>query len=190
MEFFTQGILHITDFAGYDHMLFLIALAAPYSLKEWKPIAWLATAFTLGHSISLGLAASDVVHFSSNLIETLIPVTIALTSLGNIRMRSNTGQQISLTSRYSIAALFGLIHGMGFSSFFRMITNDGEPFVLQLLSFNLGVEVGQIIIVLIILGLIALCRKLFTGKEKNIMMALSSFTLTLSLLLIVEKLFA
>jgi hypothetical protein len=186
-EFFIQGILHITDWEGYDHMLFLIALAAPYSFKEWKPLLWLATAFTVGHSISLGLAASELLHFSSALIEALIPITIALTALGNMVLTAFTKRNTSMLYRYVIAVVFGLIHGMGFSGFFRMISNEGESFLSQLFLFNLGVEAGQVLIVLAILALIALARKVFSGQEKNIMLVLSSFAFAVALMLIVQR---
>ena len=63
-NYFVDGILHITDVEGYDHMLFLLAMCAPFTFKDWKQVAILATAFTLGHSISLALAALDVIRFS------------------------------------------------------------------------------------------------------------------------------
>jgi hypothetical protein len=186
-NFFTQGILHITDFEGYDHMLFLLALAAPFSFKEWKPIVWLATAFTVGHSISLALTASDVIRFPSALIEALIPITIALTALGNMFLVVRPGWQTSMVYRYSLAVVFGLIHGMGFSGFFRMISSEGESFLPQLVLFNLGVEAGQVLIVLSILGLIAVLRSVFSNREKNIILVLSSIAFTTSMMLLTER---
>ncbi len=153
---FIEGILHITDFEGYDHMLFLLALCAPYTVKQWKPIVLLATGFTLGHSISLALAAFDVLRFSSYVIELLIPATIVATALSNLYLLRQGIRNVPI-STYIITALFGIIHGFGFSSFFRMIYDETSSRVMSLLLFNLGVETGQLLIIaaILLLSLIA-----------------------------------
>ncbi len=150
MQSILQGILHITDLQGYDHMLFLLALCAPFSAREYKKVFWLATAFTLGHSLTLALAALDVLRFSSHLIELLIPITIMLTALWNVAAGAFI-QKPKAWVQYSMAATFGLIHGMGFSSYFRMLYNETGDLVKQLFLFNLGVELGQIIIICLLL---------------------------------------
>lgn len=144
------GITHITDLEGYDHMLFLLALCAPFRLADRIKIFWLATAFTLGHSLTLVLSASGVVAVSSDLIEKLIPVTIMLTALGNLFLRGNENKPLSIW-RYSITAGFGLIHGLGFSTYFKMMYDETTSRVASLFAFNLGVEVGQLIIIAVIL---------------------------------------
>ena len=78
------GFDHISDFAGYDHMLFLVALCAIYQLHQWKSILVLVTAFTIGHSVTLVLSSLDILTIPSNIIEFLIPVTIFLTALNNV----------------------------------------------------------------------------------------------------------
>lgn len=186
-NFFLDGIRHITDVEGYDHMLFLLALAAPYSYKDWKTVVLLATAFTVGHSVSLFLAASDLVRFSSTVIEALIPATIVLTCLGNLMTSANTQSGGSMTYRYSLAAAFGLIHGMGFSSFFRMIFNEGQSFVAQLFLFNLGVECGQVFIIAIILLVIGLFGKLLPDYRRTFSMILSASALLVASLLLAER---
>jgi hypothetical protein len=186
-NFFIDGIRHITDIEGYDHMLFLLALTAPYSSKDWKTVVLLATAFTVGHSVSLFLAASDLVRFSSTVIEALIPATIVFTCLGNLVTSANTQSGRSMTYRYSLAAAFGLIHGMGFSSFFRMIFNEGESFVAQLFLFNLGVECGQIVIIAIILLLIGLFGKLLPDYRRHLSVILSVLALVVASVLLAER---
>lgn len=186
-NFFIDGIRHITDVDGYDHMLFLLALTAPYSYKDWKTVVLLATAFTVGHCISLFLAASDLVRFSSAVVEALIPATIVFTCLGNL-LASNIAQSgRSMTYRYSFAAVFGIIHGMGFSSFFRMIFNEGESFVAQLFMFNMGVECGQIVIIAIILLFIALLSKILPDYRHRVSMLLSALALVVASLLLAER---
>lgn len=189
-NFLKDGLMHITDFEGYDHMLFLLALTAPFSFKEWKQVVLLATAFTLGHSVSLGLAASDAIRFSSDLIETLIPITIVLTALGNLIPVGPNPSTQSVWLRYTAAIAFGLIHGMGFSSYFRMISGDGESFIRELFLFNLGVELGQIMIVLCILTIVAIARRVFSTHERAIALALSSVALLLASVLTIDKIFS
>ncbi|MFN5621368.1 MAG: HupE/UreJ family protein [Flavobacteriales bacterium] len=186
-NFFVDGVRHITDIDGYDHMLFLLALTAPYSYRDWKAVVLLATAFTVGHSVSLFLAAADVVRFSSELIEALIPATIVLTCIGNLVTSKAASSRLSMTYRYAFALAFGLIHGMGFSSFFRMIFNEGESFVAQLFLFNLGVESGQIIIIAMLLVLIALFEYMLPNYKRHISVLLSSSALVIASYLLAER---
>ncbi len=156
--FFELGFEHILDPQGYDHILFVIALCAIYKLSEWRKVAILVTAFTLGHSVTLALAALDIIKFSPAVIEFLIPVTIFITAVYNvIRKPSELDETATFSAKvnlnYAFAAFFGLIHGMGFSNFFKSSIMPGEESMLvqQLFAFNLGVELGQLIIVAFIL---------------------------------------
>lgn len=149
------GFEHIADLKGYDHILFIIALCAIYRLQEWRKVAILVTAFTIGHSITLALAALNIIPLRPALIEFLIPVTILLTALYNVIVhRHDTAATETTFDRradwnYIFALFFGLIHGMGFSNFFRSLLLPGEEgqLVEQLLAFNIGVELGQLLIV-------------------------------------------
>ncbi len=156
--FLQLGFEHISDLNGYDHILFIVALCAVYQLSEWKKVAILVTAFTIGHSLTLALAALDIVRFPGAWIEFLIPVTILSTALFNVLRKESKGTGTALFNRkininYGFALLFGLIHGMGFSNFFRASLMPGEEntFLSQLLAFNIGVELGQLLIVAFIL---------------------------------------
>ena len=183
-SYFTDGTMHITDVEGYDHMLFLLAMCAPFTFKEWKPVAILATAFTVGHSISLALAALDVIRFSSGLIEFLIPVTILATAIFNWRATASGSVSVY---RYAASALFGIIHGMGFSSFFRMISNEGEGFIGQLFLFNLGVEAGQLLILTAILSIIAVFTVAIPSVKQKMPKVLAGLSFLLALVLAIEK---
>lgn len=146
------GFQHILDINGYDHILFVIALCSIYLLKDWKKVLLLVTAFTVGHSITLVLATLDILHFSSDVIEFCIPVTIVLTAFTNFFVKPKNGKQ-STTSfrnylRYALAGFFGLIHGLGFSNYLRSLLSRNESITAKLLAFNIGIELGQIIIVL------------------------------------------
>lgn len=186
MRTFLEGIQHITDLEGYDHMLFLLALCAPFAMAEWKKIVLLATAFTIGHSITLALAALDAIRFSSDLIELLIPITIMLTAAWNVISQQLFGAGRNWI-RYTMAAFFGLIHGMGFSSYFRMMFNETADIVKNLFLFNLGVELGQIIIICVILLLVFMLNKVFHLQKKHISIALSAIAFCMAAWLVWGK---
>jgi hypothetical protein len=144
------GLDHILDFNAYDHILFVLTLNAVYSIKEWKKVLILVSAFTLGHSITLGLSVMKIIKVEPDLIEMLIPITIILTALFNIFLEEKTTKKSTIL--YIAACFFGLIHGLGFSNYLKeLLGNEESPFV-PLLGFNIGVELGQIIVVLIGLG--------------------------------------
>jgi HupE / UreJ protein len=174
--FFQIGFQHIIDWNGYDHILFIIALCAGYSYKEWTKILILITAFTIGHSVTLALAALDILPFSKDLIETLIPLTIAITALHNI---FSTG---FANYRYLLAVFFGLIHGLAFSNLLRaMFSMDPNGYMLKLLAFNLGIEAAQVIVVLgFIFCSIVLIRWL-SFKERLYHQVLSSAVFVLAI---------
>jgi hypothetical protein len=163
-EFLTYlrlGVDHIADLSGYDHILFVAALSAVYTIAEWRRLVWLVTAFTVGHSITLALATLDLVRVDSGLVETLIPVTIVLAGIVNIiewrsRGRWHDGRserppESLRRGKYALALAFGLIHGLGFSTFLRAILGDEEGIALPLLAFNIGLELGQLLIVAAVL---------------------------------------
>jgi len=139
------GFTHILDPQGIDHILFLIALTLPFSLKDWKRVIILVTAFTIGHSVTLALAAFDIIAVNSRIIEILIAVSIFMTALINL-IRPSYQKEDSMISSYILALGFGLIHGLGFSNFFKSLFGD-ESIVKPLLSFNIGVECAQVLIV-------------------------------------------
>ena len=159
------GATHITDLAGFDHILFLVALAASYDLTKLGRMALLATAFTIGHSLTLFLAGLDLVRASLSWIEFLIPVTIIAMSILQIggtsfdlSLKKQATRAYVRNSIYLITALFGLIHGLGFSSFYRIAADRGAGIVLPLLKFNLGVELGQLLILTVTLAIFSLGR--------------------------------
>lgn len=152
--YFNLGLQHIADIEAYDHILFLVALCAMYQLKDWKNVLILVTAFTIGHSITLALSTLDIVTIPANIIEMLIPVTIMLTAVFNLwsARRGIAFSKSQQRTKYGIALFFGFIHGMGFSNYLKELLMGSDTSVtLPLFAFNVGVEVGQIGIVLTIL---------------------------------------
>jgi hypothetical protein len=182
---FIEGIIHITDIGGYDHMLFLLTLIAGYTWMDWKKILWLITAFTLGHATTLICAGMGWISFSSNWIEFLISSTIFITAL--VRLISPSLQRSVDWRTYAMVAFFGLIHGVGFSSFFKMMYSKTSDMVVQLLMFNLGVEFGQILVVILILLVFSGLYAILKSKKEWIARLVLSLALVLSAFMVWEK---
>lgn len=185
------GFNHILDLEGYDHILFLVALCAIYSLKHWKEVAILVTAFTIGHSLTLALAALDIIRISKTWIEFLIPVTIIATALYNVISRPDPAQQQKKKwqTNYLLALAFGLIHGLGFSNFLRSTLMPGEEhsLVSQLFAFNIGVELGQLGIVAIILGIAFTAIHLLRVKSTDWNLFISGMAAGPALIMALER---
>lgn len=185
-SYFTLGLEHISDLRAYDHIVFLIALVAIYTFQDWKKVLWLVTAFTVGHSVTLALAALGWIPVNVALIEFLIPVTILITGLYNIVKKDHTNIRV----KYAIALFFGLIHGMGFSNFFRSLLGTKTDITIPLLAFNLGVEAGQIIIVVaaLILSYLVVTRMRWLNR-RDWTVFLSGTAVGISLILMQETAF-
>ena len=145
--FLYLGFTHITDPKGLDHVLFLLALAAIYRHTEWRQLFWVATAFTVGHSLTLALAVMGVMSLPTSVIEFLIPVTIVLTVVENLVVSDRSRAPLKGRYRPILAAVFGLVHGAGFANYLRSLFL--ERLAVPLLGFNLGVEAGQIAVLLL-----------------------------------------
>lgn len=183
------GFEHISDFEGYDHMLFIITLCAFYSWRSWKKILILVTAFTIGHSITLALSAFNVINIPQQLVETAIPITIFLTAIHNVWSNVTDQKKSAVRTNYLLALFFGFIHGMGFSNFFRALTG-GESIVLELFAFNVGLEIGQIIIVCLFFALYFVIDQIFNLKHRDWNLFVSGAGAGVSLIMILEALFA
>jgi hypothetical protein len=183
------GFDHISDIAGYDHILFLIALCAVYRLEQWKNLLILVTAFTVGHSITLALTSFSVITISSRIIEFLIPVTIAVTAIHNIYGYSSMSSVKKMNGRYSMALFFGFIHGMGFSNYFRALLMDDSLIIIPLLGFNLGIEIGQLLIVFFIVGIVFVVLNLLGMRHRDWSNFISGGAFSMSLLLMIETKF-
>ncbi|MEQ9297742.1 MAG: HupE/UreJ family protein [Cyclobacteriaceae bacterium] len=187
--FFGLGLDHILDIDGYDHILFVVALCAIYEAREWKKILILVTAFTIGHSITLAMATLKLVTLDAELIEFLIPVTIFVTALVNIFNRDHELTPKQVKQNYGLALGFGLIHGMGFSNYLRSLLGKDETIVNQLFAFNVGLEVGQIIIVVAFLILGVTLRTFFFLDRRDWVTIVSSAVMGVSITLMIETKF-
>jgi hypothetical protein len=183
--YFGLGKDHILDYKnGYDHILFVIALCALYLLRDWRRVLILVTAFTIGHSITLALSTLRIINVPVDLIEFLIPVTIFITAGSNIFKNEENLSDRALQINYFYAAFFGLIHGLGFSNYLRSILGRDKSIISQLLAFNLGLEFGQIIIVVIFLVLSFILIDLFGVNRRDWKMVISSAVAGIALILI------
>jgi hypothetical protein len=145
-----MGLNHVLDLTAYDHIIFLIVLAVIFNFYQLKKVLWLVTFFTIGHSLTLALSAYGVLTVDVALIEFLIPVTIFITGVINV-FNSNKIADAKDTINLVFALLFGLIHGLGFSNYFKLMVGKEEDKLMPLIEFALGIEVAQIIIVFTIL---------------------------------------
>ena len=185
--YFKLGFQHILDFQGFDHILFVLALCAVYVARDWKKILILITAFTIGHSLTLALATFDVVQIRSDVIEFLIPVTIALTALATLfKPKPTIGKGTQLN--YLFAVFFGLVHGLGFSNYLKELLGKESSIWQPLLAFNLGLEVGQIVIVASFLLLTSLTG-LAGVNRKEWTLIVSAFVLGIACMLMLETKF-
>jgi len=141
------GFRHIVNPEAADHILFLLALAAIYRFKDWRECLWVATAFTVGHSLTLALAVTNTLVMPSSLIEFLIPVTIVATGLENLLVRDRVGDGSISRYRPLLAGAFGLVHGAGFANYLRSLFVD--HIALPLFGFNVGIEAGQICVLVV-----------------------------------------
>lgn len=147
--YFSLGWEHIISAEALDHQLFIVALAAIYLLHDWKKVLVLVTAFTIGHSLTLALSVLDIFRFSGKWVEFLIPCTILITAISNLFQKDFSHKGLRLN--YFLALFFGLIHGMGFANTIRFMLAKDQSMVTGLLGFNLGLEAGQIVVVIILL---------------------------------------
>ncbi|GAA4361661.1 HupE/UreJ family protein [Hymenobacter saemangeumensis] len=189
--YFQVGFLHICDLRATDHLTFLLALCAPFVLADWRRLLALVTSFTLGHSLTLALATLGILSVNTSLIEALIPLTIMATAVFNI---SRAGLQptrrapMLFTASNALATGFGLIHGLGFSNYLSQLLGRGRRPVLELLAFNLGVEVGQLLIVAGILVLGFLVLRGLRVARRDWVLVVSGAALGIAALLLVQLL--
>lgn len=147
--YFETGWQHIISWDALDHLLFVVALAAIYLLPNWKHVLILVTAFTIGHSLTLALSVLDIIRINEKWVEFLIPCTIVITAFLNFAKKDFAPRSLRLN--YFLALFFGLVHGMGFANTIRFMLVKGQNIALPLISFNLGLEAGQIAVVALIL---------------------------------------
>jgi hypothetical protein len=184
-DYFEIGWEHIINRTAWDHLLFIMALVAIYVFSDWRQLLILVTAFTIGHSATLILATFNLVKFSSAWIEFLIPVTIMLTAIYDLAKQKAVKGRMQLN--YLMALVFGLIHGMGFANGLRSLLGMEGDIFIPLLGFNLGLEAGQIVVVLTVLLLAAIVQGLFKINRKEWIVFISGGAFFAALIMALER---
>ncbi len=183
--YFVLGWEHIISSDALDHQLFIAALAAIYMLKDWKQVLILVTAFTIGHSLTLALSVLDLVRFPTNWVEFLIPVTIVITALSNLFQKKFTKRSVRIN--YFLALFFGLIHGMGFANSIRFMLASDQSLGWGLFGFNVGLEAGQIVVVVLLLLLAHVIVNIFKVNRREWVIFLSAAVFALALKITLER---
>ncbi|MBC7873679.1 MAG: HupE/UreJ family protein [Ferruginibacter sp.] len=184
--YFGLGWEHIISKDALDHQLFIAALAAIYLLKDWKQVLILVTAFTIGHSLTLALSVFDIIRFNSKWVEFLIPLTIVITALTNLFQQKFTPKSVRIN--YVLALLFGLVHGMGFANSIRFMMAEDQALGWSLFGFNVGLEAGQVAVVILLLLLSHCIVNIFKVNRRDWVIFLSAGVFALSLKMVLERL--
>lgn len=183
--YFKLGWKHIISSDALDHQLFILALAAIYVIRDWKQVLVLVTAFTIGHSLTLYLSVKELVVISSTWVEFLIPCTIVLTAITNLFQKKFTPKTIRIN--YFLALFFGLIHGLGFANTIRVALASDQSLGWGLFGFNVGLEAGQIIVVLIILAISAFVLNVLKASRREWMIFASACAFSIGITTAIER---
>ena len=183
--YFRFGWEHIINWNALDHIFFIAVLAAIYMLKDWKQVLILVTAFTIGHTITLILSAKQLIEVETKLIEFLIPCTIVFTAISNLFQKTFTPKAIRIN--YFLALFFGLIHGLAFANNLRFIIAQDQSFAWSMFSFSLGLELGQVLIVFLILLIAQFFISVVKVNRRDWVIFVSAAVFALALEMAVER---
>lgn len=184
--YFNIGYKHIAGLRGIDHILFVVALCIRYQFIDWRKLLILITAFTVGHSITLALSVFDIVDYSVKWIEFLVPVTIVITAISNIFVKKFVFKS-KFPLIYFLALFFGLVHGLGFSSYLKSLLGSEHTVFWQLLAFNVGLEAGQLLIVTGVLLISFIFVSILKFNRREYLLAVSAGILALALQMAIDR---
>ena len=186
--YFNIGLKHVLDIHAYDHVLFLAALVIPYAFKDWKNVLLLVSLFTIGHTVALLLSVYGVVQIKVNLVEFLIPITILITALFHLFTAGKSSKNESITFVAIVTLTFGIIHGLGFSNYFKTILpGNASDKLIPLLEFALGIEAAQVIVVLIVLIISYVVQTFFRFSKRDWALVMASFIIGVVLPMLIES---
>lgn len=186
--YFEIGLRHVLDLSAYDHVLFLIALTVPYAFKDWKRLLLLVSIFTIGHTLALLLSVFGVIIIKGNLVEFLIPITILIVAFFNLFTAGKSSKKESISVVVFITLFFGIIHGLGFASYFKsLLGGSPQSKLLPLSEFALGIEAAQIIVVFVVLILSYIVQTFFRFSKRDWTLVMSSFIIGVVLPMIIES---
>jgi len=186
--YFEKGLKHIFDLYAYNHILFLVALLIPYSFKEWKKAFLLITIFTISHSLGLLFSIFDIIVTKADLANFIIPFAIFLTGLNNLFTVGKASKQVSVSFIVFIVIFAGIIHGLGFSEFFKtMVGGSPQSKLLPLAEFGLGIEFAQIVVAFVVLMFSYVGQAFFRISRHDLILVLSAFVIGVVLPLVMES---
>ena len=186
--YFQIGLRHVLDIHAYDHVLFLTALVIPFTFKDWKRILLSVTLFTLGHTTALLLSVYEIMVIKASVVEFLIPITIFITALFSLFTAGKSSKKESLNLVFFITLFFGIIHGLGFSNYFKTILGgSANSKLIPLSEFALGIEAAQIIVVFVVLVLSYIVQTVFRFSKRDWTLVMSAFIIGVVLPMILES---
>ena len=186
--YFQIGLKHVLDINAYDHVLFLIALTIPYAFKDWKRILLLVTVFTVGHTLALLLSVFGIIAVKANIVEFLIPITILITAVFHLFTAGKASKSESVNLIFFVTLFFGIIHGIGFSNYFKTILGGtASSKLVPLLEFALGIEVAQLIVVFVVLIVSYIVQTVFRFSKRDWALVMSAFVIGVVIPMIVES---
>ena len=186
--YFQIGLKHVLDIHAYDHVLFLIALTIPYAFKDWKRILLLVTVFTIGHTLALLLSVFGIIAIKVNIVEFLIPITILITAFFHLFTAGKASKNESINLIFFVTLFFGIIHGLGFSNYFKTILGGtATSKLLPLGEFALGIETAQLIVVFVVLIISYIVQTVFRFSKRDWALVMSAFIIGVVIPMIVES---
>ncbi|PBJ06628.1 HupE/UreJ family protein [Flavobacterium sp. ACN6] len=186
--YFQIGLKHVLDINAYDHVLFLIALTVPYLFKDWKRIFVLVSIFTIGHTLALILSVFGVIKMNVNLVEFLIPITILITALYHLFTAGKNSKNDGANLVFFITLFFGIIHGLGFSNYFKTILGGSATSkLLPLGEFALGIEAAQLVVVFVVLVISYIVQTVFRFSKRDWALVMSAFIIGVVIPMIIES---
>ena len=186
--YFQIGLHHVLDIQAYDHVLFMMALVLPFTFKDWKRLLFSVTLFTAGHTTALLLSVYEILVIKASIVELLIPITILSTAVFNFVTIGKTNRKENLNLIFLITLFFGIIHGLGFSNYFKtLLGGSSNSKLIPLLEFALGIEGAQITVVLAMLIVAYSVQSLFKFSRRDWILVGSAFIIGVVVPMILEN---
>ncbi|MEO8515117.1 MAG: HupE/UreJ family protein [Flavobacterium sp.] len=186
--YYNIGLKHVLNISAYDHVLFLIALTVPYAFKDWKRLLLLVSLFTLGHTLALILSVYGAISVKVNLVEFIIPITILTVALFNLFTAGKNNKNESISLIAFVTLFFGIVHGLGFSNYFKAILpGNATDKLLPLSEFALGIETAQVIVVFVVLIISYIIQTVFRFSKRDWTLVMSAFIIGIIVPMLIQS---
>lgn len=186
--YFENGLRHILNLLSCKHILFLVVLTVPYESKDWKKIVLLVSFFTIGNMLALMLSFFGVIVIKLKLIGFLTPIIILLVALYAIFTAGKSSKQVVINWISFITLFIGILHGLGFANYFNSTASEShQSTLLSILEFSLGIQLGQIMIVMIVLLFSYIFQTVFRFSKRDWILVMSSLVIGVVLPMIIRN---